>query len=79
MRLGALALVLLGLSGEAQAQQPVTGEPPLNLQVTTAEATVVVQALGAISCQTVAQQMLCQQTVIPLLLKLREQLKALGK
>ena len=69
---------MLLLGGPALAQQPITGVPPLHLQVTVEQAQLVVQTLGAIACQNVTQLVVCQQAV-ELLASLREQIRAQGK
>lgn len=69
-------IVLLG--GPALAQHPVTGVPPLHLEITVEQAQLIVQTLGAISCQNVTQLAICQQAV-DLLKNMREQVKAQGQ
>ena len=73
-----LIAVMLLLGGPALAQQPITGVPPLHLEVTVEQAMLIVQTLGAISCQNVTQLAVCQQAV-ELLRDMREQIKAQGK
>ena len=52
------ALVLLGLCSTAQAQQSLE-ETRVNLSLTIEQAKLVVETLGQISCQTVAQLQGC--------------------
>ena len=66
-----LALGLLGFASLAQAQEVV---PKLTLSVTTEQAQLIVQTLGAIVCQNVTQLAICQQAA-ELLRSLREQIK----
>ncbi len=77
MRALAVAAMLL-LGGPALAQQPITGAPPLRLEMTTEQAMLIVQTLGAISCPNVTQLAICQQAV-ELLKSLREQIKGQGQ
>ena len=69
-----LALGLLGFASLAQAQEPLK----LTLSVTTEQAQLIVQTLGAIACQNVTQLAVCQQAV-ELLRDVREQVKAQAK
>ena len=75
-RLAIIGALLLG--GPALAQQPITGVPPLHLEVTVEQAQLIVQTLGAIGCQNVTQLAICQQAV-ELLRNMREQIKAQGQ
>jgi len=77
MRALVLAVTLL-LGGPALAQQPVTGLPPLHLEVTVEQAALIVGTLEAIGCQSVKQFVICQQA-LDLLKSLREQIIAQGK
>lgn len=70
--------VLLGLVVSAQAQQPPADASSLTLRVSTEEAMLIVQTLGAIGCQNVTQLAVCQRAA-DLLKSLREQLKAQGQ
>ena len=85
MRPVLLAFGLLGFASCAQAQEIVPPiyralivEPKLTLHVTTDQAMLLVQTLGAIGCQNVTQLMVCQQAA-ELLREIREQAKMQGK
>ena len=73
-----LIAVMLLLGGPALAQQPITGVPPLHLEVTVEQAALIVATLEAISCQSVKQLELCQEA-LELRRLLREQIVAQGK
>jgi len=71
MRVVLLALGLLGFASIAQTQEI----PKLTIKVSTEEAMLIVQTLGAIGCQNVTQLVVCDQAKA-LLLSIREQVKA---
>ena len=71
------AIGLLGFASCAQAQG-LASEPKLTLRITTEQAMLLVQTLGAIGCQNVTQLMVCQQAA-ELLRDIREQAKMQGK
>ena len=73
MRLVLLAAGLLLGGHDALAQ-----DAKLTLQVTTEQAMLIVQTLGAIGCQNVTQLAVCQQAA-ELLRDIREQAKAQGR
>ncbi len=74
MRIG-LVLGLLGFVASAQAQELA---PKLTLSVTTEQAHLIVQTLGAIGCQNVTQLVVCDQAK-ELLRAIREQATAQQK
>ena len=72
-----LALGRLGFASLAQAQG-LPSEPKLTLKVTTEEAMLIVQTLGAIGCRNVTELMTCQQAA-DLLRSIREQVRGQEK
>ena len=69
---GIAALVLLGLCGGAQAQQPLP--PQVHLTVTPEQVQLMVETLGQIGCQNVQQMILCQRAA-DLLRELQRQVR----